>query len=267
MEGSLFDQIARGLAITPTRRSLGGLLAAAVLLAAGRAENATGKKRRKKKCKPKCGECQACKKGKCKNAADGTSCASADLCEKGKCVPLRCGNGGPCTVFVTDAIKDGELLGGLTGADALCQSTAAGANLPGTYKAWLSSSSSSPANRFSNRDKAGPYRLVRNAGIDGNNLPPLVASSFADLTTCNGAGGACLQNGINRTESGQDAGVDAFVWTGTLENGTPGSQTCGGFTQAGTGVSGEAGETTGIWTNNVFTPCNLSLRLYCFEQA
>lgn len=267
MQGSQFDHCVRELTITPTRRRLGGLLAAGALLAAGRVEVAVGKKRKKKKCKPKCGECQACKKGTCKSIADGTTCASADVCETGQCVPLRCGNGGPCTVFVTDAIKDGELLGGLTGADTLCQSTAKDANLTGTFKAWLSNSNSSPSTRFTNRDKAGPYRLVRNAAIDGNNLPPLVASSFADLTTCNGAGGACLQNGINRTESGQDAGDDAFVWTGTLENGSPGSQTCGGFTQAGTGLSGEAGETTGIWTNNVFTPCNLSLRLYCFEQA
>jgi hypothetical protein len=50
-------------------------------------------------------------------------------------------------VFVSSGIY-AATLGGLSGADATCNSLAASAGLPGTYKAWLSDSASSPSTRF-----------------------------------------------------------------------------------------------------------------------
>ena len=55
------------------------------------------------------------------------------------------------TAFVTKAAFIPS--GGLTGADALCQQEAAGANLPGTYKAHLATSTATAISRF---DTSGP---------------------------------------------------------------------------------------------------------------
>jgi hypothetical protein len=56
-------------------------------------------------------------------------------------VPAACN---PCKVFVTSTVHDGNL-GGLAGADAICNSLASDAGLPGTYKAWLSDGFNSPS--------------------------------------------------------------------------------------------------------------------------
>lgn len=61
------------------------------------------------------------------------------------------------TVFVTSGTYTGNL-GGLTGADQECNTLAAAANLPGTYKAWLSTSNGSPSTRFV--QSSVPYKLV-----------------------------------------------------------------------------------------------------------
>lgn len=223
-------------------------------------------KKEKKTCKPTCDkECEQCKKGKCKAVADGTPCDSADVCEDGECVPFRCGNGGPCTVFVTNAGVVGSAMGGLLGGDAFCQSTAEAAGLSGTFKAWLSEDPS-PSNRFTNLAEAGPYLLAPNAA-DGPNLPPTVATNFADLTSCDGGSGPCLQHAIDRTEDGVvlDGGIG--VWTGTLSDGTSGPEPCEGWTAAGTGLTGNATSVDDDWTNLTEMDCELDFRLYCFEQA
>jgi len=270
MESVRFDEIVRSLTVPHSRRGVAQIATAGLLAAAGWGTAATtsieAKKKKKKKCKPKCDkECEVCKKGKCKALTDGTPCASADVCEDGQCVALRCGNGGSCTVFVTNAGKAGSAIGGLLGGDAFCQSTAEAAGLSGTFQAWLAEDVS-PANRFTNRAKAGPYLLVPNAA-DGGNPPPTVASDFADLTSCDGAGN-CLQNAINRTESGLVLEGGIGVWTGTLADGTSGPESCEGFTAGGDGLIGNATAVNDDWTDNVSAAdCALDFRLYCFEQA
>ena len=79
------------------------------------------------------------------------------------------------TVFVTSTRYNGNL-GGLAGADAICQERAEAAGLaPGIYLAWLSVDSGSagtPLTRFV--QSPGPYTLV-----DGTTI---VANNWADLT-------------------------------------------------------------------------------------
>ena len=53
----------------------------------------------------------------------------------------------PKYAFVTTWQGDGNI-GGLAAADAICQTEAEEAELPGTYKAWLSDSGNSPSTRF-----------------------------------------------------------------------------------------------------------------------
>jgi hypothetical protein len=64
----------------------------------------------------------------------------------------------PKTVFITSAVYNGNL-GGLTGADAKCQAHANNAGLSGTFQAWLSDGTGSPATRFSKT--GGPFVLAK----------------------------------------------------------------------------------------------------------
>jgi hypothetical protein len=277
------DRLARALAAAPSRRQLTRWLAAATLAAgltgvAAGADPASGAKKENAKqpktCKPKCPTCQRCRRGTCKPAADGRRCGAGRTCEGGACVrpplPLACDKGGPCRVFVTSLAAAGSSFGGLNGADQGCADLAAAAGLTGTYRAWLAAGGDSPATRFTNREAAGPYRLVGNAA-DRRNPPPTVADSFADLIACDGAAGACLKHPIDRFETGVAIVGSATVWTGARPDGTTGSDTCGGWTGAQSGdlvgVMGSTTDVSGGWTEKLTVDCNTAAALYCFEQA
>ncbi|MCW5890283.1 MAG: DUF1554 domain-containing protein [bacterium] len=160
----------------------------------------------------------------------------------------------PKTVFITSAIVTGDL-GGIAGADALCNDLASASSLPGTYKAWLSDSASSPATTFT---KDHRYLLP-----DGTTL---VANSWADLTD------GTLVNDITQTESGGEV-TNVLVMTNTYADGTAvPNGACQDFTSAaeeeavGLGInvlsdSNWTSYATGGCTNSFY-----SYRLYCFEQ-
>lgn len=104
-------------------------------------------------------------------------------------------------------------------------------------------------------------------GGDGSNLPPLVATDFATLLTCPSF--ICLQNAINRTETGQSI-PDSSVWAGTFGNGVSTPFTCSGWTNTadlGGGGVGLSGVLDTRWANNGTSLCDQAHRLYCFQQA
>src|SRR6185369_17946453 len=105
----------------------------------------------------------------------------------------------PKFVFITNGSFDGNL-GGLKGADQVCQSEAAVGGLPGTYRAWLSSSQSSVASRFTH--STGKYILPDSAHT-------LLANNFTDL----------ISNGpralIKFRADGTSVPTPKFAWTGT----------------------------------------------------
>jgi hypothetical protein len=200
-----------------------------------------------------CGTCNAsgttpiCRDNVC------SACSATNPCPTGQCCA---GDGicGPCLVFVTSSAHKGKL-GGLTGADAICQAEATAASLPGTYMAWLSDGAASPSTRFLTQ-ASGPYRLVTGE---------TVANNWTALTTT-----LPLQHVINVTAAG--ATVVSPVWTYTQPNGsaTGGGRNCGNWTSDYILDSGERGgslETDGRWTHAAYTPCDLSCRLYCFQQS
>ena len=85
-----------------------------------------------------------------------------------------CGGGGSPTsrtVFITSATYNGAL-GGVIGGDTRCQALADAAELSGTFLAWLSDSTTSPAADPDFVKSAVPY--VRVDGV-------MVASNWADL--------------------------------------------------------------------------------------
>jgi hypothetical protein len=173
------------------------------------------------------------------------------------------------TVFITSTLSTGDL-GGLSGADATCQSLANAAGLGGTYKAWLSSTTTSAASRLTH--STGPYVLI-------NGVP--VASSWVALTT------PPLLNPIDVTETGgppaalaSACGVTnaSVAWTSTNPNGSVGTTlgaTCAEWTTSGASlgaVLGFADRTDGSWTAGCSaqgagsTICGMQAALYCFEQ-
>lgn len=161
------------------------------------------------------------------------------------------------TVFVTSTTHNGNL-GGLSGADAICNTRAAAGGLSGTYTAWLSTTSVHAKNRISD----GLY-----ARTDG----ALVALNKTDLTD------GSLINPINRDEFGTvPSGID-HVSTGTDEFGDkwvfsafPGiNYSCVNWTSASDPYShrGVMNTTGPSWTQaSAGEGCSTERRLYCFKN-
>jgi hypothetical protein len=173
-------------------------------------------------------------------------------------------------VFVTSQTHSGDF-GGISGADAFCQTSASNAGLSGTFYAWLSGSSysTSPAARFT--QSAIPYELT-----DGT----VVANDWADLT------GGSINHAINIDEYGNSSS-SSFVFSFTQTDGSPGlfgsansscygdDCHCNNWTNSngqGSPIPGSAvgqvNSTNDDWTDYSFVnSCGPSgWAIYCFEQ-
>jgi len=192
-------------------------------------------------------------------APDGTTCEAGnpctdDTCESGTCTTGEINHTSCRTIFVTSAEYSGNL-GGLSGADALCatRATQAPDPLPGTFKAWLSDSTTSAASRLTH--PTVPIMLV-----DGT----VIATDWDDLTD------DTLNAPIDLDETGTL--VSAFVWTGTAANGDIHIATgnCANWTTASASFLGQGGHSTIFrsfqWTEVANSRCDFSERLYCIEQ-
>jgi len=153
----------------------------------------------------------------------------------------------PRIVFVTSLNFDANL-GGLTGADAECNTLASAASLPGSYLAWLGDGTNDPWTRF---PKHFPYQRV-----DGQ----LVATSFLDLRN----------NGPNVWINLDENGVAraGTVWTGVGANGQSTGKDCSDWTATTTPPTATVG-TVGL-TSPLFgvQGCDPppDRALYCFQQ-
>ncbi len=170
-------------------------------------------------------------------------------------------------VFVTSALYQGGALGGLDGADAACGELAEAAGLTGTFKAWLSSGTTSAADRLAH--STHPYTLV-----DGTRI----ADDWADLID------GVLRHPINVDETGTpltapaDPMSQGKVWTDTVSNGQPytdifqdqfpGHYHCDDWTDLdGIGVVGDPRFATDLWSyGGLALSCASTAALYCFEQ-
>jgi cysteine-rich repeat protein len=234
---------------------------------------------------PRCGDGELAAAELC----DDGNAATGDDCTPG-CEPSICGDGelavdeacddpkltlGGCNkgcergayfVFVTSETFQGGELGGLQGADDQCGLLAAKALLPGTYRAWLSDSSSSPATRFSKSTL--PYILP--PGPDGVGVT--VAQSWADLVDGD------LEHAINVTENGDAlapgqscSAAEVLAWTRTDPTAGPLSESadCGAwkFNAGSVGATGLINSASTAWTAGCAeVSCAKSLHLYCVEQ-
>ena len=153
-------------------------------------------------------------------------------------------------MFATSTAHDGNL-NGLNGADAICQARADAASLPGSYKAWLSSSSVAVSSRLTHSTQ--PYYML-------NNLK--VADNWTDLVD------GSIDNAINVSETG--ATLPGFLpWTGSTHLAGVTSYHCMDWTSganANFGTHGSSSRADLAWTYNIIRRCDSLLRLYCFQQ-
>jgi hypothetical protein len=151
-------------------------------------------------------------------------------------------------VFVTSTTSTANL-GGIAGADSVCQARAQSAGLAGTYRAWLSTTTASAISRLGSASG-----WVRPDGKP-------VVNTTADLA----AGKMFFP--IRITESGGDA-LESSVHTATTSDGTlhPNSSTCNNYTAADNQQI-EQGFSSGLaspFTAFGSATCGSTARLYCF---
>lgn len=169
-------------------------------------------------------------------------------------------------VFVSSETYQGGEVGGLAGADGLCDQLAQKAKLPGSYRAWLSDATSSPATRF--RKSTLPY--ISPPGPLGVGLT--VAQSWADLVDGD------LERPIQVTEKGDAiaegqscSASDLLAWTRTdpTAGPLPDAADCGAwkFNAGSVGSAGLINSATSAWSAGCAeVSCAKALRLYCVEQ-
>jgi hypothetical protein len=169
-------------------------------------------------------------------------------------------------VFVTSTVHPANF-GGVAAGDAICTARAAAANLPGTYKAWLSDATTSPSVSFT-RSTIG-YALVDGTVIDtGTSRVFYVAGSGVAQP---------LLAPINKTETGgappatTGIGGTTAVWTGTDFRGQRSSSgTCSDWTDTSFNAQGLVGDyavSTTAWTGaSAGVVCGGNKALYCFQQ-
>ncbi len=155
-------------------------------------------------------------------------------------------------VFVTSQAYSGQL-GGLSGADALCQAHADDAGLPGRFVAWLAVTDAGIHPRFDGgRGWARPDGCPFGDTLESVTLSPRIYYPLA------------------LDEHGQAVShVDA--WTGAHRSGNPTAtpgQTCADWTSgeadAGAARTGVVASSGDDWNDNLNRPCTLRLPLYCF---
>jgi len=176
--------------------------------------------------------------GACGNTCDSGGCASGECYKR---------------VFVTSTTHNGAM-GGLAGADAICQARATAAGLSGTYMAWLSDSTGSPSTRFTQSE--APYVLVNGT---------VIANDWYDLTD------GSIDNYFNRNEFGATVSSSSYPYTSTTAAGTliDASRTCSNWTAtSGPVYFGCTDSTSSSWSIcwGGVNHCAMSMPLYCFEQ-
>jgi hypothetical protein len=164
---------------------------------------------------------------------------------------------GPKKVFVTSnryyVARD---FNSPVAADQLCQGNASGAGLVGTFKAWISDSSSSAASRLSHSTK--PYEDLRGM---------IIALDWKGLTS------GSLMNAIYVTESRENLSTNGPIWTATdsygqlMANNFSNSSNCDDWKNPGSiGYYGWAGVAGPGWTQWGYQSCDIPAHLICIQQ-
>ena len=181
--------------------------------------------------------------------ATTTCTASAPYCSisNGTCGPP------PNVIFVTSTFVNGNL-GGLAGADATCQTAAQGASLPGTFIAYLSTSTISAASRVQNA-----RGWVRTDGLP-------VADTGADLAAGSLFYPIALDQKGNPTTTTNSWQATGTTYQGVVYSG----DTCGDWISSAAGSSASAGSPWAGYSgfeNYFYLSCSQSFRLVCLQVS
>ena len=170
----------------------------------------------------------------------------------------------PKTIFVSSTTQNGDM-GGLAGADMICQDLADAAGSivrEGEYVALLSTDDVNASERIT--PSTGPY--IRPDGV------PVAANFAALFATGVSFDDRALIDRVNMDETG-GSHFDERVWTGTVRSGRNGGNNCMGWNAAGgTGFEGDRGRTIfsfGEWLYTGFpggVDCGADLRIYCVRR-
>jgi len=174
-------------------------------------------------------------------------CNEGRACVSGKCQsPLDGAVQTPNYVFVTSAAVSAGFQS-LDAADQMCATAATTAQLPGRFRAWLSTSTVDARDRLQ-----GARGWIRRDGVP-------FADTVADVVA------GRIFNPVVLDENGTP--TSSAVITGTTVDGR-GDATldCGDWTATSTGrvIAGSTDGTTGVWTYFATIACNEPARLYCF---
>ncbi len=163
-------------------------------------------------------------------------------------------------VFASSTLHTGDL-GGISGADAICQNLAdaSGACPTGTYKAWLATDTYNPLTSGLWPD-----------GVFVNTQGQVVSYTLDGLSTNDFE--TCLENAVRYDENGANPTYTSNVWCGNWYSGNSSHPyTCQGWTLS-TNVDGEFGccgnyyESDGRWTcAGGLNPCDNQQHIYCFQ--
>jgi hypothetical protein len=143
-------------------------------------------------------------------------------------------------MFQTSSVYTGNL-GGLNGADTLCQAQATAGGLTDQYMAWLSDQSTEAKDRI---DHAGPYHSTQGVTI---------AQNWQDLTD-----GSWLVY-LNVDEAGVSLVGSKYPWTGTTPSGQSTGEDCNGWNSEAVSYSGTYGLSTqrdGYWSEWATSNCS-----------
>jgi len=188
---------------------------------------------------------------------EGESVIGIDLDGVIQCAPVDGGEPQPYKIIFASLWGGTPAFGGLAAADAMCSLFARTAGLPGTYKAWLSDSTTSAADRLTHAEV--PY--ITPAG-------EVVAANWDDLTD------GSLLNPIIDTENGEWLGYGAAYTNTTISGeilyGDP-AASCYDWTSTSENAIARYGyvrSVDSVWTSFQQTTCdNLTdLHLYCVQQ-
>lgn len=156
-------------------------------------------------------------------------------------------NGGK-RVFITSTTYDGAF-GGLEGGDDLCHLAAKAAGVDGTWKAWLSDSTTDAIDRIVD---VSPWYLM-------DRKTKVFANKASLMTTA--------LHGIDQDELGRFQAL-VTAWTGT-DHGRATADTCLGWTTNEFTAPSPVGTTVRAWdwkTSNGSDICSVEHALVCFEQ-
>jgi len=148
-----------------------------------------------------------------------------------------CGTSGPRIMFVT--LNEGHTgnLGGLAGANALCASQASAASMPGTWKAFLSTSTQNVKDLFIGTDASLPVVNKANVVMHSTWSAIFTSVQWTNLQYAQSFKGQV----VDEITVVSPPWTDADGWHGSNADGTVGAN-CNNWTSADSTVTGTGGE-------------------------